>query len=297
MKPLIFSHNASQTLVSTIAEKINGAVVQIESREFPDGETYIRIARDCSNQNAIIIADLHQPNAKILPLIFLCDTLKDLGIKTITLVAPYLPYMRQDKQFKNGEGITSRFFSNLISQHIDHLITIDPHLHRYNSLDEIYSISSTVVHATSSIAQWIKNNIKQPLIVGPDSESEQWAKTTAEIVDCPYIVLQKERMGDRNVLVSDPKAGHYKDHIPVLIDDIISTGKTMIKTAEALIKNGLSAPVCIGVHALFSDDAYNEMKQADINNIVTCTTVPHESNAIDIASLLATAILAKLKLQ
>ena len=297
MKPLIFSLHTNPTFVSAIAKEINGAVVQFESREFPDGETYIRIDQDCSNQDAIIIADLHQPNAKILPLVFLCDTLKDLNINTITLVAPYLPYMRQDKQFKKGEGITSRYFSNVISQHIDHLITIDPHLHRYNSLDEIYSISSTVVHATSCIAQWIKHNIKQPLIVGPDSESEQWAKSTAEIVDCPYIVLQKERMGDRNVQVSDPKAGHYKNHVPVLIDDIISTGKTMIKTAEALKNNGLSTPICIGVHALFSDDAYNEMKQADINNIVTCTTVPHESNAIDIAGLLAKAILTQYKLQ
>jgi len=292
LKPLIFTHHASPNLVKKITQQVNGELAQSENHEFPDGESYVRIHNDCSSRNAIIIANLHQPNPKILPLIFLCETLKALGIESITLISPYLPYMRQDIQFKPGEGITSRFFAELLSTYIDKLITIDPHLHRYNSLDEIYSIPSTVIQAIPKIVSWIKTHIEQPLIVGPDSESEQWAALAADMIQCPYIILEKKRLGDKNVQVSSPQAGQYKNRTPVLIDDIISTGRTMIKTAEALVKEGLSAPICIGVHAIFSDDAYEAMKQSAIQNIITCNTVPHQTNQIDLSELLAAEISA-----
>jgi len=290
LSPLIFTHHASAELVESITGQIRGEVANIENHEFPDGESYIRIDHNCSNRDALIIANLHRPNPKILPLIFLCETLRALGIKSITLISPYLPYMRQDIQFKTGEGITSRFFAKLLSTYIDKLITVDPHLHRYDSLDEIYSTPSTVIQAIPNIANWIKTHIEQPLIVGPDSESEQWAALAADIIQCPYIILEKTRLGDKKVRVSSPQASQFKHHIPVLVDDIISTGRTMMKTAEALVKEGLSAPVCIGVHAIFSDDAYEAMKQSEIGEIITCNTVPHHTNQIDISNLLAAEI-------
>jgi ribose-phosphate pyrophosphokinase len=302
LKPLIFEHHTAGTnshtsahanttadIRNAIVNQLDGEVGILEGHQFPDGESYIRVKSECTSRDAIIVANLHQPNAKILPLIFLCETLRELGIRSITLVCPYLPYMRQDIVFKAGEGITSRFFSKLMSQYLDGLITIDPHLHRYNSLDEIYTLKSTVLQANPLIANWIKLNIEKPLVVGPDSESEQWAASAAEMIGCPYIILEKQRFGDREVQVSSPQAKRYQDLTPVLIDDIISTGQTMIKTAEALNADGLQAPVCIGVHALFSGDAYHAMLNANIARIITCNTVPHETNGIDITSLLAQA--------
>jgi len=286
LKSLIISSDASPRLFEVMAKKLNGEMAQIESHIFPDGESYIRIKNDCAQREAIIITNLHMPNAKILPLIFLCETLRELGIKSIKLVCPYLPYMRQDIQFNSGEGITSRFFAKLMSQYLDSLVTIDPHLHRYNNLDEIYTIQSTVLHANSEVASWVKTNIEKPLVVGPDSESEQWAASAAEMIGCPYIILNKERMGDKEVLISPPEAKHFNHLTPVLIDDIISTGRTMIKTADVLKLEGFQAPVCIGVHAVFSGDAYDEMKKAYISKIITCNTIPHETNMIDLTTLL-----------
>ena len=291
MKPLIFAFHTSTEFVENMAIKVQGDLAHIESHEFPDGESYVRIHDNCTNRKAIIFADLHQPNPKILPLIFLCETLKELGITSITLVCPYLPYMRQDIQFKPGEGLTSRFFAKLMSQYIDQLVTIDPHLHRYKSLNEIYNIPSTVLQANPYIANWIRDNIKLPLIVGPDGESEQWAASAAEMINCPYIILEKERFGDRDVQISTPGAQQYKNRTPVLVDDIISTGHTMIKTAEALKAEGFASAVCIGVHALFSGNAYSEMQTSSIQNIMTCNTVPHKTNRIDISNLLAEALL------
>lgn len=290
MKPLIFTHEAPVALSECIAKRIDAEVAQVDYRTFPDGESYVRVKEDCSGRDAVIVANLHEPNAKILPLIFLCETLRALGINSILLVCPYLPYMRQDIQFNAGEGITSRFFAKLMSQYLDALVTIDPHLHRYNNLDEIYSLKSKVLHANPFVANWVKSNIQSPLIVGPDSESEQWAASAADIIGCPYIILEKTRMGDKKVLIAPPEASHHNHLTPVLIDDIISTGRTMIQTANALKQEGFEAPVCIGVHALFSDDAYAEMKAAYISKIVTCNTVPHETNEIDLTTLVSEQI-------
>lgn len=290
MKSLIFSHEATHDFFELISEQLDGEVGELVSHVFPDGESYLRINSDCHDRKAIIISNLHEPNSKILALIFLCETLKDLGIKSIMLVCPYLPYMRQDIKFKSGEGVTSKFFAKLISQYIDTLITFDPHLHRFKSLDEIYTLESTVLHANPYVASWVKKNIKMPLIIGPDSESEQWAASAAEIIGCPYIILKKERKGDKEVLISPPDARQYSDLTPVLIDDIISTGRTMIETAEALKSEGFQAAVCIGIHAIFSGNAYREMKKAHISKIITCNTVPHETNQIDLTVLLTKAI-------
>lgn len=295
MKPLIVVNSASHgetdflahvSLADKFLQVYQGEVAKIEIRNFPDGETYLRVLSDCSDREIIILANLHQPNSKLLPLVFLCETLKEMGCGKITLIAPYLPYMRQDIQFHPGEAITSSFFAKLLSQYIDRLITIDPHLHRWHSLSQIYSCDTTTLQANPVIAEWVKQNISSPFIVGPDSESEQWAADVAAMIGCPYLILDKTRLGDKDVLVSAASAQEFKHLTPVLIDDIISTGRTMIKTADWLAKEGFCPPVCIGVHALFSDDALTAMKQAGIQNIITCNTIKHESNVINISDLL-----------
>jgi len=290
LKSLIFSHEASPDFFKTISKQLDGEIGDLVSHVFPDGESYIRINSECTDREAIIISNFHEPNSKFLPLIFLCETLKEMDIKSIMLVCPYLPYMRQDIQFRSGEGVTSRFFAKLMSQFIDSLITIDPHLHRYKSLDQIYNLKSKVLHANPYVASWVKTNIKRPIVIGPDSESEQWAASAAEIIGCPYIILKKVRKGDKEVLISPPNAREHNNLTPVLIDDIISTGRTMIATAEALKLEGFQAAVCIGVHAVFSGDAYSEMKKAYISKIITCNTVPHETNKIDLTRLLTEGI-------
>lgn len=299
MNTLIFSQQdhqpnahflASKSFGQHIAKQLSAEIADYTVHNFPDGETYIRVSSDCQNKRIILLTNLHQPNDKILPLIFLCELLKEMGAASITLVCPYLPYMRQDIQFKSGEAVTSRFFAKLLSQNIDCLITIDPHLHRYHSLSEIYSCKTTVLQANPVIADWIKKNIAKPFIVGPDSESEQWAANVANLIDCPYLILDKQRFGDKDVSVSAASAEQFKGLTPVLIDDIISTGRTMIKTAEWLANDGFCPPICIGVHALFSDDALSVMRKAKIQSVLTCSTIPHETNEIDISSLLIKAI-------
>lgn len=257
----------------------------MEIREFPDGENYVRVLDDVSGRSVVILCQLHKPDTKILPLLLLADTLRDLGASRIGLIAPYLAYMRQDCRFKKGEGITSHYFAKLLGQHIDWLVTVDPHLHRIHDLNEVYHIPATSLTAVQPIADWVSVHVTKPLIIGPDSESEQWAASVAKAVGCPWEVLEKQRFGDRDVKISVPHVSEYKDHTPVLVDDIISTGKTMMQAAVHLGEAGLCSPICLAVHGVFADGALDEMTQAGLR-VVTCNSIADASNRIDLAPLI-----------
>ncbi|MFT4983242.1 MAG: ribose-phosphate pyrophosphokinase [Flavobacterium sp.] len=286
MKKIYFALPGNEDLTAILIEKEKAEKGIVEIRSFPDGETYVRIVSDVKDKKVFLVCTLDQPDTKLLPLYFLAKTAKEFGAKNICLIAPYLAYMRQDKAFNRGESVTSTHFANLISEFVDTLITIDPHLHRRSSLSEIYSIPTTVSHAANSISTWIKHHIDKPILIGPDSESEQWVAEVAKNANAPYMILTKVRYSDRDVEVSIPHVAKYKDFVPVLVDDIISTGRTMIETIGHLNNAGMKPPICIGVHAVFAENAFQEIKDAGAMEIITCNTIPHKSNTIDISDLL-----------
>lgn len=286
MNIIYFSLPGNEELTNTLAEKSKAEVGKVELRYFPDKETYVRVLSDVKQKHVVLVCTLHHPDDKLLPLYFLSQTIKSLGAASVNLISPYLAYMRQDKVFNEGEGITSTYFAKLISGFADSLVTIDPHLHRRNSLNEIYSIPTKVMHAANHISAWIKNNVPNPVLIGPDEESEQWVADVAKNADAHFTVLKKIRHGDNDVEVSVPHIETYKTCTPVLVDDIISTGRTMIETILQLKQAGMKAPVCVGVHAVFAENAYQNMQNAGTAKIVTCNTIPHPSNQIDISDLL-----------
>lgn len=286
MRSVVFALPGNEMLAKSIASSIQAGFGEMIIRQFPDGETYVRVLSEVKDRKTIIVCSLANPDGKLLPLYFLSKTLKSLKTKSICLVAPYLAYMRQDKIFNPGEGITSEYFASLLSGFADKLITIDPHLHRRHSMREIYSIPCTVLHASQLISEYIRESISNPLLIGPDSESEQWVSEVAKNSNAPFIVLEKERLGDRDVKVTVPQVEKFRNHTPVLVDDIISTGRTMIETAEHLKNAGMKAPICIGVHAVFSGNAFRDLLDSGINKIITCNTIPHQSNQIDVSSII-----------
>lgn len=285
MKTIILALPGNEILAKKLAEKLSFPIGKITARSFPDGESYIRIHDKVKAKKVILVCSLHQPDGKLLPLYFLSKIVKELGAKSIWLVAPYLAYMRQDKVFRKGEGITSQYFASLLSQFTDNLITVDPHLHRISNLNEIYSIPTKVVHAANHISQWILENVASPLLIGPDIESEQWVSMVAKNAHAPFIILSKKRRGDSEVKISIPKVKSFLHYTPVLVDDIISTARTMIETVGHLKNAGMKPPICIGVHAIFANQAFQKLLDSGIAKVVTCNTIPHESNAIDLSDL------------
>ena len=296
MSNTVFSFNEHDPLAKLISESIAANFSIVNVHRFPDKESCIQIKPDDVNDVCIIFASLNDPDVKSLSLIFLSETLRDYGAERIILVAPYLAYMRQDKRFKEGEGITAQYYARLISKYFDGLVTIDPHLHRIHNLNDIYSIPARTLHVAPVVTDWIKENIKQPLLIGPDSESEQWVSELAQQADAPYVVLEKIRHGDRDVSVSVPNVDKWLEHQPVLFDDIISTGKTMAETVKHLIDAGMKAPICIGVHGIFADDAYQLLKHAGVDRIITTNTINHDSNEIDVSKIISDSLKKLLRL-
>ena len=282
----VFALPGNEPLANSLADALCAPIGSITVREFPDGETYVRGETPCKGHVAVLAANLFRPNPTLLPLVYSAQATRVLGASRVILVSPYLPYMRQDARFQPGEVVTSRLFAKLLSDSVDGLVTVDPHLHRYNTLSEVYSIPTAIGHAAPAIASWIQSEVKSPVLIGPDRESEQWVREVADRAGAPYIVLAKTRHGDRDVEIEVPSLNNWRQHTPVLIDDIISTARTMIEVIEHLADTGFSAPVCVGVHGIFADDAFENLSRSRVARIVTCNTVPHESNAIDLTGAL-----------
>jgi ribose-phosphate pyrophosphokinase len=285
---IIFSLEA-HGLLDSLCQQLPAVRGEMTSRFFPDGETYLRIDTPVQNRHCIILADLSHPDKKYLPIVFLAETLRELGAKSVGLVAPYLSYMRQDRRFIDGEAITSKIFARQLSAIVDWLVTIDPHLHRYHSLDEIYSIPTRVVQGASSLAHWLQGQ-KQLFLVGPDAESEQWVSDIASHSGHPFVVGSKERFGDRDVKVSLPDLSSFRGYTAVIVDDVISSGQTILKCIEVLQRSHIDKISCIAVHGIFSDAADKTLIASGLEKLVTTNTIPHASNAIDVADILVKPI-------
>lgn len=281
--PIVFALFGHDELARIILQKCRYEKGTIHFHQFPDEETVVKIESDVKNRRVIFVANLVFPNPKILPLLFAAQTAKSLGAAQVILVAPYLTYMRQDKVFEPGQGITSAYFAQLISSYFDSLITIDPHLHRWKHLNEIYDISTTVLHAANEIAAWIIHHVPDPFLIGPDSESAQSVETIALKSSAPFTVLQKNRISDTQVEIAIPGIHQYSKSTPILIDDIISTGMTMVETLKHINSLNRTPAICIGVHAVFAGDAYPKLLLSPEARIITCNTIPHPSNKIDIS--------------
>jgi ribose-phosphate pyrophosphokinase len=286
MKKILFALPGNETLGAALEKKHGYTPGLAELRNFPDGESYVRVYSDVRDCEVYLLCTFHHPDFVFLPLYFLARQVKEMGASKVILLSPYLAYLRQDMAFRPGECITSVHFAQLLSSCVDALVTIDPHLHRYSSLDEIYIIPSNVKSSTVHIADWISKNVGNPVIIGPDAESEQWVSDLAGKIAAPFLILAKNRKGDRLVDVSVPNLHKYMGQQVVLVDDIISTGRTMIETIRHVLEAGFSPPTCIAVHAVFSPGAYEELLGAGAGTIVTCNTILHASNQIDVSDLL-----------
>lgn len=272
-----------------LAEAGGWSLGAIETRRFPDGETYLRLLTDVAGKSVDLVCTLADPDDGFLRLVFAADAARALGAREVTLVAPYLAYMRQDRRFRPGEAVSSRSFARLVSSSFDRLVTVDPHLHRYPALSALYTIPDATLHAAPLLADWIAEHVDRPLIIGPDEESTQWVSAIAARIGTPFTVLRKIRHGDRHVDVELPDLSAWRDRQPVLADDIASSGRTLIEAARKLALQGFAKPVCAVVHGLFAEDSHARL-EAVSSRIVSCDSVPHPTNGIALAPLVARAL-------
>ena len=286
-QPVVIAMPGNEQLADELAAQLSLERVPATVRRFPDGESHVRVEASIEGRGALIVCTLDRPDDKLVPLLLLAAAVREAGAWSVGLVAPYLAYMRQDRRFHPGETISAQHVAAWISHHVDWLVTVDPHLHRIADLSQVYSIPTGVVHAADSVAAWLKTHVRNPLLIGPDEESAQWVSDVARSADAPFVVLTKTRRGDRDVQVSVPYVERWRSHTPVLVDDIVSTARTMIETVGHLRRASLAAPVCVAVHAVFAQTAFEDLRAAGAGDVVSCDTIRHPTNRIVLAPAIA----------
>ncbi len=290
MSSIFIAMPGNEKTAVALAQRLGGELGDATVRRFPDGESHVRINASVDARHVALVCTLDRPDDKLVALLLLAAAARDGGASSVGLVAPYLAYMRQDQRFHAGETVSARHVGGWLSGAFDWLLTVDPHLHRIAALSEVYAIPNRVVHAAGSIAAWLGTGVDQPLLVGPDEESAQWVADVAQRAGAPFVVLRKTRHGDRDVEVSVPEVERWRTHTPVLIDDIVSTARTMIETVGHLRRAGLRPPLCVAVHAVFAQSAFEDLKAAGVSGVISCDTIVHPSNRITLAPAMADAL-------
>ena len=290
MKPVILAFSDMRPLADELAPLLEAESMDVAWHHFPDGESLVTLPPDLAGRDVALLATLRDPDRLALPMRFAAETARAFGAKSVGLIAPYLAYMRQDKRFHPGEAVSAPLFATFLGESFDWLVTVDPHLHRNPDLSRLFAIPAAHAAAAPVLAKWIVTNIPDAVLLGPDSESQQWVAEVAKMAGRPYEVLRKIRVGDRSVEVSLPESDALHAGTPVILDDIASSGQTLVRTLEHLRASGAKQPVCVIIHAVFADSAYKGIHAAGAARILTTNTIPHKSNEISVAQIMAAAL-------
>src|SRR3989344_3485180 len=274
-------------LAANVAKKLKKPYSELKVNKFPDGELYIRFIKDVKNQVVVLMQSFYGDiNDCLIEVLFAANTAKDLGAKKVILVAPYFPYLRQDKRFKPGECISIKVVGKFIDRIFDRVYIIDPHLHRQRALSNLFKTKAVNLTSNSCIASYIKKNIKNPVVIGPDWESYKWAGKAADIIGCKSYILEKKRYSGRKVKVTVNKKIDLKGKNVVLVDDIISTGNTLIGAMKNLKRLGAGKFDIVAVQGIFVENALEKLRKMNAK-VITTNTTPNKAAKIDLSGLIA----------
>jgi ribose-phosphate pyrophosphokinase len=273
------------------AEALGVPCLVVERHRFPDGELRLRLPPALPGR-VIVWRGLQQPNEKLVELLLIAQTARQLGAGHLTLVSPYLAYMRQDMAFRPGEVVSQRVVGGFLATLFDAVITVDPHLHRVATLEEAVPVRDAVVLSGAPLLGDHIARVRQDvLLLGPDEESLQWVAQAAERHGWDYGVCRKTRHGDRHVeveLPSTPVAGRPV----VLMDDVASSGHTVAQAARLLLSAGAASVDVAVTHALFAEGAVRLVREAGVGEIWSTDCIPHASNAVSVVPAVVDALRA-----
>jgi len=287
---LHFAEDLTQATAISQAARMNLGV--IARHRFPDGELKLRLPSTLPTR-VVLLRTLDNPNEKLVELLLVARTARTLGSRHLTLVAPYLAYMRQDIAFQPGEVVSQKVIGHFLADLFDAVITVDPHLHRVATLAQaVPTTQATVLSGAPLLADLIATHLPRALLVGPDEESAQWIAQAAARHGFDHAVCHKVRHGDRDVQIALPDI-RVQGRCVVLLDDVASSGHTLAGAARLLLSAG-SASVDVAVtHALFAGDALQVLKTAGVDRVWSTDCIAHPSNAVSMAPTIAAALISQ----
>lgn len=277
-----------QQQATALARELGCASEMIQRHRFPDGESLVQLPPEVEEQ-VVFCQTLHLPNDKLIELFLAAQTARAQGARILTLVAPYLCYMRQDKAFVPGQAVSQQVIGEWLGDLFDHVITVDPHLHRIERLEQaIPARQAVALTAAHLLGDYVYDHFHNAVLIGPDEESEQWVKVVAKPGNFDFVVASKTRYGDESVAIKLPDYD-FSGKSAVLVDDVISSGHTMAETAKLLRQRGAITVVALCTHPLLASGAEKLLEESGIDQLISTDSIPHTSNKISLANLLAEA--------
>lgn len=274
-----------------LASRLGVPLHPIDVHSFPDGELRVTVGQ--TTATTIVYAPLDQPNDKLLALLFAAEAFRREGARRLVLTAPYLCYMRQDAAFHRGEAINQRVVGPLLAGSFDRVITVDAHLHRTKRIEDVFpGIESDDLSAMPAIADTLLSSglSREMVVTGPDEESRPWVRDLAARLELKHAVGHKSRRGDRSVEIALDQPDLFKGRPVLLVDDIVSSGGTLIACTKALLAAGAISVDAVITHALFPPQMAQTFRDAGVRSIRSTTSVPHPTNAIALDGILADAL-------
>jgi ribose-phosphate pyrophosphokinase len=286
---LLLHFEDERASAAQIAAAAGLALAGIERHRFPDGELKLQLPAVLP-ERVILLRTLDHPNEKLIELLLAARTARALGARHLTLVAPYLAYMRQDIAFAPGEAVSQRIVGRFLAELFDAVITVDPHLHRVATLQEAVPVAQAVVLSGAPLlAELIARRRPDALLLGPDEEAAQWVAQAAARHGFAHAVCRKLRHGDRDVEIELP-AIELAGRAVVLLDDVASSGHTLARAAQLLRAAGATSVDVAVTHALLAGDALDVIHAAGVGEFWSTDCIAHPSNAVSMASAIAAAL-------
>lgn len=287
--PLLLHFEEDHASAARIAQAAGMEMACMARHRFPDGELKLRLPPELPGR-VVVLRSLNDPNEKLVELLLVAQTARQLGASHLTLVAPYLAYMRQDIAFQAGEVISQRVVGKFLASIFDAVITVDPHLHRIAKLEEAIPLAQALVLSGAPLlADFIATRCHKPLLIGPDEESAQWVAQAATRHGFDHAVCHKTRRGDKDVQIALPDMA-VAGRAVVLLDDVASSGHTLAGAARLLLAAGATTVDVAVTHALFAGDALQVIQQAGVGHVWSTDCITHPSNAVSMASSIAESL-------
>ena len=294
---VLLAFDDEAALAQRLAQALGWACCFIEQHRFPDGETRLRLP-PVLPPHTVLLRGLQQPNDKLATLLLAAAGARELGAARLTLISPYLAYMRQDMAFTPGEVVSQRHLGGLLAGAFDAVVTVDPHLHRVATMDEVVpGRRGLALTAAPLLGAFVARQVPRALLLAPDEEALQWVAQAGRQHGLAFAVCHKQRLGDRDVRVALPGAaqlpgGTLAGRAVVLMDDVASTGRTLAEAAKAALAAGAASVDVAVTHALFVGDALAQLRAAGVRHVWSSDAVPHATAVVPVAGLLAAAVRA-----
>ena len=287
----IIAGKSSEDLARRLARRLKANFIKSEIRVFPDGESKITLIGSLSKKKSIVVQSMYPPvDTNLVQVLSLISKAKEVSSEVIAVI-PYIGYARQDREFLPGEIVTMKVLGKLFKGvGASKIIAVD--IHSIIGFKH-FTIKTKNVSAIPDLVKYFKKlSLKNPLVVSPDQGGKERAKEFAKEFNSEYIALEKKRdrkTGKVEIISRNMKEVAGRDLI--LVDDMISTGGSIIKATQFLKKQKCKRVYVACTHALLMNDAEKKIKKSGITSIISTNTIPSKTSLVDVSNTIAKAIL------